>query len=637
MDTTPIYELRERLRAAGIAGTNLLSEDFRLKRAYEAFKPLEAASPVFAKLGQMTAQLLSPDSQNLQGALLDTLTLADAVICTLGMVDVKGDIEPIQAVNDGENTGSIIVNAPCSTLKELLEALTTSGGGHYAYVCELHDSRPELFEDYRVRYVLVQTLDAPYAELADKAEQWLQESNDRTLLPLIYRDFDPKGKKEMVRRVRLIGALAGAEANDFYVRMLGEAEKEVRTALIDALRYDPKNIPLLFELTRTERGKNKDKVFELLAVMQDEAVENFYKELAKTKPDTVLKYLRNATTDWSAELVAQICEKLIGKLDAMNSASDKEKQKISDHLRHVLRAVFGKGGARICDCYRKLLARKETINSLLKEVQKMSKYVDEYDIIQYGVLRPFLNWYAADTLDIETALAKILHHSLIANQDSTLQELAMELYQNNAKFLPAVVTVKCIRDEDCADWFEKQDSEDAVFEALCYMFWRRNGSRDSYTLHGAYNDVYFTDYQCVETTIRLSHAEKIMEWMKKHASGQTDDILMGWVPSNDEALCKTMGSYFYEKALKSENLRRYLRGMKVCGWTVCDGLAVQYFKTQGSIIGQWHLQEFLKMMPGDSQAKRAEAQKLSEMMKTGEINQRNIVVGVLDEWIDKNL
>ena len=44
MDTTPIYELRARLRAAGIAGTSLLSEDFRLKRAYEAFKPLETAS-----------------------------------------------------------------------------------------------------------------------------------------------------------------------------------------------------------------------------------------------------------------------------------------------------------------------------------------------------------------------------------------------------------------------------------------------------------------------------------------------------------------------------------------------------------------------------------------------------------------
>ena len=61
MDTEPIYELRDRLRAAGIAGTNLLSEDFRLKRAFEAFKPLETASPVFAKIGQLAQQLLSPD------------------------------------------------------------------------------------------------------------------------------------------------------------------------------------------------------------------------------------------------------------------------------------------------------------------------------------------------------------------------------------------------------------------------------------------------------------------------------------------------------------------------------------------------------------------------------------------------
>ena len=41
MDITPIYELRDRLRTAMIAGTNLLAEDFRLKRAVEAMAPLE--------------------------------------------------------------------------------------------------------------------------------------------------------------------------------------------------------------------------------------------------------------------------------------------------------------------------------------------------------------------------------------------------------------------------------------------------------------------------------------------------------------------------------------------------------------------------------------------------------------------
>ena len=40
MDITPIYELRDRLRTAMIAGTNLLAEDFRLKRAVQARAPL---------------------------------------------------------------------------------------------------------------------------------------------------------------------------------------------------------------------------------------------------------------------------------------------------------------------------------------------------------------------------------------------------------------------------------------------------------------------------------------------------------------------------------------------------------------------------------------------------------------------
>ena len=120
MNTEPIYELRERLRAAAMAGTSLLSEDFRLKRAYEMFRPLEAASPVFAKVGQLTGKLTEPGCQNPQGALLDALSLVDAVLCTLGTVEVTGEIEFDGILRTEENAGSLIVNAPYSILKELL-------------------------------------------------------------------------------------------------------------------------------------------------------------------------------------------------------------------------------------------------------------------------------------------------------------------------------------------------------------------------------------------------------------------------------------------------------------------------------------------------------------------------------------
>ena len=147
MDISPIYELQTRLRATAIAGVNLLSEDFRLKRAAEAIKPLEGASPVFAKLNQQMAVLLSADSTNPVSILLDTLVLVDAVVCTLGTVDTVGEIQPLETDTMADME---IVNAPCSKVRSLIEALTTSGSGNYTFVSDTHKSSPELFKDYRV-------------------------------------------------------------------------------------------------------------------------------------------------------------------------------------------------------------------------------------------------------------------------------------------------------------------------------------------------------------------------------------------------------------------------------------------------------------------------------------------------------
>ena len=60
----PLYDVKERLEYAAIAGTGLLGEDFRLQRAAENLKPLAAASPVFAKIdGGLTRLLSAPPEQ----------------------------------------------------------------------------------------------------------------------------------------------------------------------------------------------------------------------------------------------------------------------------------------------------------------------------------------------------------------------------------------------------------------------------------------------------------------------------------------------------------------------------------------------------------------------------------------------
>lgn len=669
MNTEPIYELRERLRAAAMAGTSLLSEDFRLKRAYEAFRPLEAASPVFAKVGELTAKLTEPGGQNPQGALLDALSLVDAVICTLGTVEAAGEIEFDGILRTEENAGSLIVNAPYSTLKELLEALTTSGSGHYGYVCDMHEHHPELFRDYRVKYTLVQALGASYSELADNVEQWLIEDGDRTILPALYKDFDPKGKKEMVRRVRVIGELVGAEANDFYVRMLADAEKEVRTELIRALRYEPGNVSLLFDLTKTEKGKNKDKVFELLAAIQAEEVNEFFKEQAKKKPENVLKYLRNSTTAWAAELMIGVFNNMFEKLDTVDSASEKEKKELSRRLQDFVRAMFGKGGAQICDCYRKLLTQKNKINALFKETWQESKNPYERDVLLYGALTPPQFWYKTKEMDIEAALGKFLHHSVIVNPEPNLKALALELYQNensgktNAKFLSAAVAVKISNDENFVDWLEEQVTEKvllvkkrsnerlmAVIEAVNYILWDRKENcyhfcanyvdgdpEDFYRYQSGYEGIYGFEPCSVRKHIKLTYAKELIGWLlRQETSQQHERVLVQLAPLNDEALCKEVGEYFYQRILGASmnDRNRLTYDLKQCGWKDCRGLGVDAVKSNPS-ISAGNLYGWLTILPGEKDAVMEEMRTICSMVRSGELKAKQLKLEELENYMDR--
>lgn len=668
MDTQPIYELRERLRAASIAGTGLLSEDFRLKRAYEAFQPLEAASPVFAKIGQLAGQLISPDCKSPQGTLLDALSLTDAVICTLGAVDATGELcsaKISEAENNAGSSHDLFVNVPYSILKGMTEALTTSGSGHYGYVCDMRKEHPEIFKDYRVKYAMVQALGASYAELADNVEEWLTEDNDRSVLPLLYRDFDPKGKKEMVRRVRVIEAVAGADANDFYIKMLDEAQKDVRQELISALRRDSGNTSLLLDMLKTEKGKNKDAVLGALANMEDERAHAYFSEMAVKKPETVIKHLSDAASTWSAGLVEEICDVVLERFDNLISAKDnslqvsgsislhelrnEEELSLSCLLYDVIRAMFGKGGSCICRCYMKLLERKKMINEFLAIREKKKNVVEQatwhYHIITNGVSGRSIK---EAKKSFESGLGMILMQSLVVNPDEDLKALAIELYQNQTEdsFLSAAVMAKLFNDDDCIKWLDKQVTDkmlmvsklskermNAVIEAAGYIRW--NEEKVSYECFGS---GYRTENLSVKRTVKFSNAAKITEWFKKYEIIEADAVLANWVQLNNEQMCKEMGEYFYKRALvTASNNRRYLDYMNRCGWTECKGLAVHFFKSRQNAVGQWELHEFLKNMPGNTECKRKEAETLSEKMKTGKINQGNIIVSGLDEWINKNL
>jgi len=635
MDTTPIYDLRERLRAAAMAGTSLLSEDSRLRRDYEAFRPLEGASPVFAKIGQLTGQLLSPACQNLSGALLDTISLVDAVVCTLGTVEAapadaaledilnEQDTAFADSLNmtDMANTSSAsslnvsdsgIINIPYSTLKELLEALTTSGGGRYTTVCDLRENHSELFGDYRVRYAMVQALGASYTELADNVAQWMKEDKDLSVLPVLYRDFDPKGKKEMVRRVEVIDALAGAAANDFYIRMLDGAQKEIRQALIFALRHKQENVSLLLDMIKTEKGKSKDTVYMALANIEDERAAACLKQAAEKQPETVLQYLINASSAWSAELVGTICDKILERFDRAGDIASMEKEQMNQIAipYDLVRAMFGKSGPAIRKCYQKLLKRKERINCFLDRWRKTNPYTWRCDIVSNNLWM----WSKQDPISFERGLDKILQQSLVVNPDAALRALAMELYEKGTDndFLSAAVMVKLIEDEDCVEWLETQIATarypaqcmEIVTDTAAYIQWDK--TRNQYILHGR--------------PIQLTYADKIIKWFLRHETNLSVQLVMLWLQPDNKEMCREIGEYFYDKALHNvRNDRVYLGCLKKCGWTDCKGLGVQFVKTHLKKLDTSFTSTYLLDLPGDAAAIEAEYKAICSLIDAGRI------------------
>ena len=66
-----LNELQNRLYTLAIAGTNLLAEDFRLKKTAEQFHAVAASSPVLSKIDKLVQQLLEEDNKEKEISVTD--------------------------------------------------------------------------------------------------------------------------------------------------------------------------------------------------------------------------------------------------------------------------------------------------------------------------------------------------------------------------------------------------------------------------------------------------------------------------------------------------------------------------------------------------------------------------------------
>ncbi len=618
MDLTPLYELRERLRAGAIAGAALAADDFRLARALEGLAPLEKASPVFAKLGQLARSVLAPDCQDRAGALLDAITLCDAVLTTQGAVAVPGELEALPP----RAGGTALTNAPYSVVAPLVEALTTSGSGHYSTVVDTHETHPELFQDYRVRDALVKALGAKYAELADTAGQWLCQE-DKSILPLLTQGFDPAGKKEMARRVQVIDTIAGGSLNDWYISQLEGAKKQVRVMLIYALRHCPENLELLLKLAKTEKFDNKDAARWALARIQNPGALPFWREMMEADLIENMRFFMASDSPAATALTAELLERELEDLLAPDDApwyTEKEKR-----LANLLYALVGKTGPAICDAYRKGAALGTKLDG--SRAWKNGKgHINEQMFFQRpgGQKHPF-----------SVALVEVLNQSIQWNPDPGLCALAEELYESYGGLWagPAVCAALLTKGAEEAAAVgkkllapsllerltgkeEKQLLMNLVFGELAgpggalpdFMrrgmdivrpAYRRLNNDPAGLVKAFWVDLYYTPI-----------AAPLDGWwydlMMRH---RMDQKLQYFIDKEDPALCQKIGEYFCRRikmGVLDMPLQYAFSALTGCGWTQWKGLLLSYIQHTSQSVHYWEVRNILQYLPISSKEKGEE-------------------------------
>ena len=644
MDLTPVYELRERLKTGAVAGTGLIREDFRLKRAVEAVAPLEKASPVLARIVQLSKQIVSESCEDRAGALLDALTLLDALLCTQGAVEAEGTAEPF-AETEG-TVGAYTENIPYSVLSALLDALQHSGGGRYSYVVNLHKEQPQLFGDYRVRAALVEALGASYGELAEDAAGWLIEDGIQNrnsfagIRFLLEKDFDPKGKKEMARRVQVLERVDGALANDFYLKHLGAAKKEVRAALIHALRHSQENEELLLSLCDTETGNNKKMALHALACMNGEKTWAFFESLAAKDPLSAVTCMEGSERPEAAKLVSGI---FLGTLAEWRKGKRKPDNELEAMLNACISAFSGKCGAEICECYRQAAA----VRTVLDEVKKAEKNATSAMLF----FRP--DHLSNSRVPFSEVIRESLFLNLLMPRGKELAPLAWELYQTYREpYFPAVMAA-AFREEDGAkcqallrDFVDesgifgrrlRKDRTIFVWEAFSAMKSLPAVYADGtggYVMQAAY--VSWADLR--KNSIRYplyGITEEIFDILMRLEDKSMDVLLSAWVQPGNEALCRRLSSYFYIRAQKEKDNRLYLKPLKKCGFESCKGLAVHYFRGLARPVSAWEINSYLGELPGSAAAKAEEAGQLLLLLKRGSIKGRDNCAAVLESYIQE--
>lgn len=565
----PLMELKERLVYSTIAGTQLLQEDFRLKKIAEMFSSLAGKNPVMGRIDAQLKQLLEGQREQQPVILLNLLGLVDAVLYTQAVSDFEGDlIEPNQTSFCGT-----MMQVRYSQMQPLLQAIYGTGSGRLEILIDTMRYTPNILQDYRILHALIEDLDDSYGEMAtciykllyslgtgqpfafrDVSDgydtKWstydLPKIDQDEMVTLLKKDFNPQSKRRaMIQRMTLIAAIAKEKENDWYLSLLDVVKGEMREQVISALGYCEKNVPLLLQMVKKERGKSKEMIYKTLAPYTFENMEQFWADILEKSPEQIV-CLQSGRSDEISDIVAHHV-----KQQFMN-ATDKSR---IDLLCMSLQSTVNKTSDAMFDLYRWLLQHE--------------KQFDQWKTKESGK-----NW-------LGYTLRKTIKETLIDSCPPRLVDFLREIEDHPSYellcFFADLFTLPA--DQVFDKWSIKKVQTEFWLESLCYE-------------QGKY---YLSFSNTLKRPLKEPLDVRWFTWMIEHNwKGVLERI--GFEQSPE--IRQKIGQYFYD--IKEDKLCcgisqlcDYLDTMKRYGFTKCDEIILRLC-TRNPNIRIWELRRVIE-------------------------------------------
>ncbi len=603
----PLYDVKERLEHAAIAGTGLLGEDFRLSRAEESLAPLAKASPVFARISGELAGLRTAPPEERSRRLLDILSLVNAVAYTQGATGAEGPLCPLPV------GGSAYRPAAYSQLHPLQEALAGTGGGRMALIQSAREAHPELFADLRVLPALIAGLGESYAELADLHFDILR-SQGPAVIPRLKEGFDPAGKRDMARRAALIDALGGAAENDFYLSQLPRSRRLVRAALLYALRHHSANGPKLVALCRSERGDNRAAAHWALARSEAPEALDYWRSMEDK--DALLGYMRLSSSGTATAVTAELFHEALDRL-AQDPALPLT-QALWERIDRLRLALEGKSGPAVCGCYRQAAALGTALDRPMEGRDKQGKskpfafvcvpYSDIFHGFPFSQMMPLT-----------------LNNALLLSPAPDLLALAEELFARYGglwivPYLTAALLTKSSQEAGALAETYRQDlcrqdgqGRTALYALLVQLNWVEKQGQYAF-LHPVC-DPAPTGGICPPACRPLA-GPLAPVWSGLLMEAGEDRCLQYLLDPADPAMREKLGTYFYRQAVSGGKLplSSYFDLLRACGWTKWTGLLPQWVRQSGE-LRYYTVMTILRELPLSDREKAAELRRLDQIAR----------------------